>query len=146
MTKVRYVCKCECGLQLTCLPHAYYACVDMYAKYVCSFVVRECLSHRVKINFNFTLPLDKTTECLPHPPASLSTVPSCTQRHCPRLSLQATLRERRQKNECLRVAMRLPGASPDILLPPQPPAPFTLCCSTLPAPLGTLENVTKILY
>lgn len=34
----------------------------MCAKYVCSFVARECLSHRVKMNFNFTLPLDKTIE------------------------------------------------------------------------------------
>lgn len=149
MTKVRYVCKCECGLQVTCLPHAPYTCVDMLNMLVLlyfSYLPPRMLVTSCQNEFQFH------TSTWQDNSASVSLPPSrCTLLHpAPlpaALALCGTERERegerRRKNECLRVyAMRLPGASPGILRP----APSPLCWSTLPAPLGTLENVTKILY
>lgn len=117
----------------------------MCVKYVCSFVARECLSHRVKMNFNFTLPLDKTIERPPPIPQPAFLLPP--------LAPSASARDIRSRRDWERDAKKWvptrryasPWCLPRILRP-SPTTPFPLCWSTLPAPLGTLENVTKILY
>lgn len=124
MTKVRYVCKCECGLQVTCLPHAPYTCVDMLNMLVLfyfSYLPPRMLVTSCQNEFQFH------TSTWQDNSASVSLPPSrCTLLHpAPlpaALALCGTERERegerRRKNECLRVyAMRLPGASPGILRP-----------------------------
>lgn len=87
------------------------------------------------MNFNFTLPLDKTTVRLS--PSPLLAAPSYTQRHCPRLSLYAGLREKEKERDAEKMSAYASTLCV-CLVPPQ--------ASFAPLPLPSADLLCQLLW